>query len=847
MEEQLEAQPLSDLRVIDLTHGIAGPYCTKLLADFGADVIKVERPGSGDFTRSLGPFPQDIPHPEKSGLFLHLNTNKRSLVLDLKTPQGVEAVKELVRDAEILVESFRPGVMADLGLGYETLSRINPNLVMTSISNFGQTGPYRDYAASELTLFGMGGNMHASGLPDRYPLKLGGNHVQYQAGNVAAMATLSAWYAQRYQGMGGQQVDVSIFETQMGSINHRMRNLLNYQYTGERGRRRGPGVAGGYPAGNYPCQDGYVNVGGGPRWSRTVEMLGMPELLDDPRFAPPLGQLSAEGRQEFETTIFLPWLMERTKQQVVEECQAHRILSGANNDIGEVVDNNPQLDARNYFVEIDHPVAGRFRYPGAPILTESRWWRIRRPAPLLGQHTQEVLEELEGSQRPSSSSTTTDASPRGGRTGKARLPLEGIRVIDMTVVWAGPYGTMFLADLGAEVTRVEALNIFPNNTRGQLPRPSKEAEEAATMAMYPNRDPGERPWNRALIFNVHARNKYSMTTDLHTPEGRDMFRRLVEKSDLFIENNAVGAIGRLNLTYSVVSQWNPLITMISAAGMGQTGPWSHYRGMGSHFEAPFGHSSVMGYPDMDIEGVPGSVAADASTGVTIASAAITALHRREKTGKGVYIDISMGENFLPHLGELVMDYTINGRVAQSPGNRDPWLVQGAYQCAGDDEWIAISLGKIEQWHALCRLMKKPEQIEDERFADMGGLRAHHDKVDEVIGAWTADRDTIALFHRLQKDGIPSGPLLHEPLAYADPHLRERGFFVSIDAPEVGTYEHAGTTFKLSKVPFEVRKPPVRLGEDNDYVYREVLGLSEEEYAHLKALGQIGMDYAPHVV
>ena len=425
MQEHLDPQPLSDLRVVDLTHGIAGPYCAKLLADFGADTIKIERPGTRDFTRSLGPFSGEVPHPEKSGLFLFLNTNKRSVVLDLKMAKGVEVIKELVRDADILVESFRPGVMANLGLDYETLSQINPNLVMTSISNFGQTGPYRDYVASELVLYGMGGRMSASGLPDRYPLKLGGNHVQYQAGNVGAMTSLFAWYSQSYQGMSGQHVDVSIFETQMGSINMRMRGLLDYQYTGERGRRLGP-MRAGYPSGYYPCQDGYVMVaGGGAHWPKTVALMGMPELLDDPRFAPPLGQLSPEGREEFEATIWLPWLMERTKQQVVAECQAREIYSGAINTIGEVVDKNPHLDARGYFVEIDHPEAGTFRYPGAPLLTEGRWWRIQLPGPLLGQHTQEVLNGASGSPWKSRGHSNEVAS-----RGKEKLPLEGIRVID---------------------------------------------------------------------------------------------------------------------------------------------------------------------------------------------------------------------------------------------------------------------------------------------------------------------------------------------------------------------------------------------------------------------------------
>ena len=239
MAVDIGTQPLADIRIIDLTQGIAGPYCTKLLADFGADVIKVERPDFGDYARTMGPFPSDIVHLEKSGLFLHLNTNKRGMVLDLKTAQGIAVLKELAKKADVLVESFKPGVMARLGLGYEILAELNPNLVMTSVSNFGQTGPYRDYRASEITLFAMGGRMNSSGLPDRYPLKLGGNHVQYQAGNVAAMASLFAWYAQKYGKLGGQHVDVSIFETQMASFNTRMPGLLQYQYTGERGARLG--------------------------------------------------------------------------------------------------------------------------------------------------------------------------------------------------------------------------------------------------------------------------------------------------------------------------------------------------------------------------------------------------------------------------------------------------------------------------------------------------------------------------------------------------------------------------------------------------------------------------------
>ena len=216
---------LSDITVLDFTHQISGPYCAKLLADYGAEVIKIERPGSGDPARAIGPFPKDVPHPEKSGTFLHLNTNKRSITLDLTNDRGRQIALKLAQRADIVVESFRPGVMAGFGLDYQTLNSTNPALVITSISNFGQTGPYRDWRASELILYGMGGELYTTGLDYREPVKMGANVGLYQAGTVAAYATLSASLSARETGTG-EHVDVSIMETQAGSIDRRMSMLL---------------------------------------------------------------------------------------------------------------------------------------------------------------------------------------------------------------------------------------------------------------------------------------------------------------------------------------------------------------------------------------------------------------------------------------------------------------------------------------------------------------------------------------------------------------------------------------------------------------------------------------------
>ena len=219
----------------------------------------------------------------------------------------------------------------------------------------------------------------------------------------------------------------------------------------------------------------------------------------------------------------------------------------------------------------------------------------------------------------------------------------------MTVIWAGPYGTMFLSDMGAEVIRVETLQRMPPG-RSQFARPDPDAEKKRVTSPYPNRDPGERAWNRSAGFNVHARNKHSMTLDLNSPMGLETFRRLIEASDLFIENNAFGSMAKLGIDYSVVSQWNPRLIMISICGFGQTGPWNYYRGIGTQFESAIGHSTVIGYPDMDVEGAPGSVATDASSGVTIAIAALMALRQREKTGRGLLCGHFTGGEFPPPLG-----------------------------------------------------------------------------------------------------------------------------------------------------------------------------------------------------
>ncbi len=381
---------LDGFRVLDLTHHLCGPYCTKLLADFGCDVIKIERPGTGDLARRLGPFKDDQPGIERSGTFAYLNTNKRSLTLDLQQPAGREIFFRLLDTVDLVVENFRPGVMDELGLGYGELKASRPGVSLLSISNFGQSGPYRDWAGSELVLFAMGGEMFSMGVAERGPIKMAGTAALFQAGAAAAVAAVAA-LLQAQAGGPGEHLDVAIYEAQFASVDRRHQYVIGYEYTG-RVKKRAPlaSATGNFPSGVYPCADGYVELtGGGHWWPGTVKMLGSPPELLDPVFRRPGAGRRADLRERFDAILY-PWLAERTKREVWAEAEKAHILCGPLYTVEDLF-TDPAIRTRGFFVECEHPELGRFEMPGRPFVMSASPWALRRPAPLLGQHTDEVL------------------------------------------------------------------------------------------------------------------------------------------------------------------------------------------------------------------------------------------------------------------------------------------------------------------------------------------------------------------------------------------------------------------------------------------------------------------------
>ncbi len=374
---------LSGLKVLDLTHYVAGPYATRLMAAQGAEVIKIERPGVGDPSRHLGPFPDDVPDPEKGGLFLYLNTSKKGVTLNLKTEVGKKIFKDLVAWADVLVENFEPRVMPGLGLDYQTLSEINPALVMTSISNFGQTGPYRDYGAREINLYAIGGLMYITGDADREPLQMGARLCQYGAGQNAFVATLSALWHRENTGEG-QYIDVAISEY-LATI---LENALSmYSYTGSSVLRTGNRGYGRAAWGPYPAKDGFVGVIAGPdhRWPAMAELMEIPELAD-PRFDDRAGR--AANADELDA-LMLPWLMRHEKREIFEKAQ-HMGLAFAYVATPEDILQWEHLEERDFFVQVKHSETGTLEYPTGPYKIKDMPWKLE-PAPLLGQHSREIF------------------------------------------------------------------------------------------------------------------------------------------------------------------------------------------------------------------------------------------------------------------------------------------------------------------------------------------------------------------------------------------------------------------------------------------------------------------------
>jgi crotonobetainyl-CoA:carnitine CoA-transferase CaiB-like acyl-CoA transferase len=797
-------QGLEGVKVVELGHMVSAAYTTKLMADLGADVIKVEEP-DGDHARQRGPFPGGARDPERSGLFLALNTNKRGLTLDLHKEH--ETLHRLVAWADVLVHNYPPPRMAELGINYQTFYEINPRLVMCSITPFGLTGPHKDYKSHELTMAHGGGwawlSPGGSDRADLPPLKAAGHQADFQGSLAAATATLAAYY-QALQTGRGEHIDFSVQAYVASFLEH---HFISYAALGRINSRLGRRLQD--PWGIFACQDGdiFVAVAEEDQWQRLCALMGNPEWSKSDVFN---DFMQRSKNQHLLKPHLQEWIAQWRVMDLFHAGQEQRICFAPVLTMAQMAAQE-QLQSRRFFVEVTHPRAGTLSHLGAPYQLHEPWWRIRRPAPLIGEHNIEVSSsefQVPNSQAPV-------PNPRRQTPG-AGLPLEGVRVADFSWVWAGPFCTLHLAHLGAEVIKIESRSHLDLTRR---------------LPMFPRGvEPGV---NRNALFNQWSLGKKSVQMNLTKQEGIAVAKELIAKSDVVVDNFATGVMERLGLGYDEIKKLKPEIIMASISGYGHTGPQKQYMAYGPAIPPLTGLSSLTGY----VDGPPQEVGisyGDPNAGINAAVAICAALAARQRTGRGHYIDVSLWEAVAALVPEGWMDYAMNGTQPPRQGNRDPWLApHNGFRCAGEDEWVTIACGTDEEWRALCQAIEQPQLGADARFRTAPDRKLHEDELERLLTAWTAVRDKWEVTRTLQAVGVAAFPSMNTKDLADDRHLNEREFFARLSHPEIGVQIHTGIPWRFQHAPNGVQASAPLLGQHTDQVMRELLEYSEQEIARLK--------------
>ena len=784
--------PLAGLHVIDLT-GRMGGYCGHLLANFGADVVLVEPP-PGDPLRGEGPFKDNVAHRETSLAFAGYHTNKRGVVLDLASDH--DKLSELIRHGDVLIEDKPAGYLDGLGLGDAQLQALNPRLVVTSISGFGRVGPYRDFAAPGIVAFAMGGLMNLCGHPERPPL-MGPCDIAYHLGSVhAAFGTLVALFNRRGSGRGAH-LDVSLQDVL--AADPFLRIITRYSVTGEIPERTGHSQS-TTVAETYACKDGFARifVNQADHWRRFVEWLGNPPELLDAKYEavparlalrPMIDKLVEERTRGYETKKFF------------EEFQSKRLAAAPINSPSAFLADE-QTQHRGFVQMVEHAQLGRHGFPGDPYHFSASPCSIKRGAPLLGEHQDEVFRDWA---KPSPFSATS--------AGKNEKPLfAGVRVISFPTGIVGPALAGLLAEHGAEVLSIETGRAMRSPQRGQY-------------------------FQVASDFEAN-RNRQRIAINMKDPDGVALAKRLIAKSDVVVENFSARVMASWGLDYDKIKAVRPDIIMASLQAFGQTGPRRDYVSFGPILMSYSGMAYLWRDPEIERPGAACQTAfPDYIAPSYGALAVLAALHHRAKTGEGQYIDISQGETAAAMIGPAYLESLVNGNEPQPQGNFSANMApHGAYRCKGDDRWCVIAVETHEQWARLCQIMRHVDWTEDPRFVDKASRIKNRRELDALIESWTSKRTPHQVMIMLQRDGIGAGVVQTAEDLYRDPHLRERGLAREVFHNPIGWVTRAGPSVRFHDGSQPREEYSHTAGTDNESVLGGLLEMSEAEIKALAGRG-----------
>ena len=783
----MSIQPLSDLTVVEVAESVAGAFCGRMLAAFGARVLKVERPPKGNWTRYAEPQLHGCNAPESGALFLYDNMGKESVLLDWKSADGKATLLNLVRDADVLIDDWQPQTRRKLGINADTLHALNPLLVSLSLTPFGLSGPYADWQSTPLISLALGGYLYLSGEENREPLMLPG----YQAQRLTAMKGYAGiMLALRARDTTGRGQPVEVSEMEALAALHQF-TFVSREYDGIIRKRAGVRLAtgrrtGGYPITTLPCKDGYITFSASAphQWDYVCAMIGREDLLIDPRFA--AFQSLKDAADEIDE-ILLEWCADKTRQEIVElAAGVYSVPASPVFDLSETLQDSQYLE-RGLFAEFEHPQGGSLTFPRAPFHMSETPPKFT-PAPSLGEHNNTVRGEPVEPPHP------THPVHRCKSPSVESL-LSGIRVIDLTRVWAGPLVARILADYGAHVIKVADPRVAIDRTRG--------------------------------VDNKHNRNKDSLALRLDQTEGRDAFLDLAAVSDVVIESFRPHVMRNFGLDYASLRRVRPDIIMCSISGYGSEGAAAEFPAYGTSVESITGIPSLMGY-EGEMPMTSGIAYPDPVTGMNALAAIMTALRHRAATGQGQFIDLALAEGPVCQIGEFIGAFASNGVQPARIGNSHrKYAPHGVYPCRGDDRWLAIAVTCDEQWTAFCKVTGLPGLAEDPRFSDEAARKTNEAALNDIIASWTGERDAIEMMNALQRAGVPAGAVHRSVDMLEDPHLRERDFFVTLDEPDVGRKTYPGQAIITDGLPKQNWRPSARLGEHNEFILNELLGRNAE--------------------
>lgn len=741
------SSPLAGLRVLECGGSVAGAYAAKLLADAGAEVLVTE--------------PQGLAHYDRN----------KSIVPDADLVGSAS-------DVDVVIESSAPDPL---------IPRLaaRPGLVRLHLSPFGSTGPYAGFRSSDLCDYAISGHQYLYGDPDRAPLPGPPDQPAIAAGLFGCIGVLAALYdeAGLHDDAGlhdegaaaGTTIEVSHHEAMAGL--HQL-TLLRYQFGGTTLRRMGNRYTGpGQPNGLYRCADGWVAVAGitEPQLETLLGVTGLDHLMDDPAIE---SVFDFQVHPDLLEAPLAAWLAERPRDEVVELFQTLRIPTCPALRPLELLD-DPQLVARDFWVDGSDGV----KTPGPPFRIQ------RRPG--------------------DGHSTTSGRENKLGGAAEGHGPLHGVRVLDLTRVWAGPLAARILADLGADVIMVEApWSRGPRN-------PTRAAVLGA--GFYPDNEAGEKPWNRYTHVCKYSVNKRALAVDLTQPDGVAAVLDLVATADVLMENYSPRVMGQLGLGDDDLWRHNPDLIVTAMPGYGRDGPARDWVAYGSVLDSHGGLSFLNGY-EGEAPWKSGVAWPDPMAGLHATVGTLMALlERRREGGGGRVVELSQFEAIVNVVGADVEKAQRAGRDLLPRGARHPdHAPQGVYPCLGDDRWVSVSVDSDDTWRALVEEANLPTEWgswgRDER-------RHHHTEIDAAVTCWTLTHDAPLVMYRLQARGVAAAPVIDAGGLRSDPHLNARALLVTVDQPDVGAMAVTRSPIRIDG-RFPEARPAPTLGEHNAEVLAE---------------------------